>query len=294
MANDFDQIKTKAFEVFHEPILKGTIGWEQFLDIKGQNTKHLQLGSVLSGGIYAAAGTGDLAADDVDTVNTTIVSTSFEKKERVRWQDLDDNPELVTEIAMGMGGAGLSSLLKLVTDGVAGLFTLAHPNTGLVGAGKKFIDVDLRIGNDAGNLQSNEVNLALSEDAFHAAMTIGAQYKNHKDLVLNLFANGVALIVGPQNRKLAFELLKSALSGADNQANLIQTMGVIGVVLPELDEDWFLVDTTVKPLVLHLRRLPEIEVSRTTDGTWIEIVGRFTATFGVKPTEAGIVGSDAP
>lgn len=294
MANDFDQIKTKAFENFHEAVLQGTVGFEQFLDIKGQNVKHLQLGTILSGGIYSAAGTGDLAADDIDTVNTTIVSTSFERKERIRWQDLDDNPELPQETAKAMGAAAVSSLLKLITDGVGGLFTLAHPNTGLVGAGKKFIDVDLRIGNDPGNLQSNKLALALSEDAFHAAMTAGAQYKNHKDLTLNLFTNGAALIVGPQNRKLAFELIKSSLSGADNQANLIANLGIVASMLPELDEDWFVVDLVVKPLVLHLRRMPEVIISQTTDGTWIEIVGKFTATFGVKPTEAGIIGSDAP
>lgn len=294
MANDFEQIKTKAFEAFHEPMLLGTIGWNEFLDIKTQNTRSLQLGTMLSGGIYAAAGAGDLAADNIDTVNSTIVTVSYEKKERVRWNDVLDNPELVTEMAMGLGGSGMSSLLKLVNDYMAGLFSLAHPNPALVGAGKKYIDSNLRIGGDAGNLQSNLLALALSADAFHAAMTLLTQYKNHRDLVLNLGKAGVALVYGPQNRKTALQLIQSTLSGADNQKNIIADMGVVGVELPEFDEDWLVIDKMVKPIVLHMRQMPNVKISQTTDGVWVEAVGTFTAAIGVKATEAGVAGSNAP
>ncbi len=294
MANDFDQIKTKAFETFHEPFLKGTANWDQFLDVRTATTKHLQLGAVLSGGIYGAAGTGDLSADDIDTVNNTLTTVPYEKKERIRWDQLDDNPELLSEVTAAMGGAGFSSLLKLVSDGLAGLFTLAHPNTGLVGAGKKFIDTNLRIGNDPGNTQSNKLALALGEDALHAALTTGAQYKNHRNMTLDLFKSGVALIHGPANRKVAFELLRSTMSGNDQQANLLSVSGITGFELPEWGYDWMCIDQAIKPAVLVIRRMPEVTFSQTTDGVWIEVVGKFTATFGVRPTEAGIVGSDAP
>lgn len=294
MANDFAQIQQTAFETFHAPMYEGTVGWEKFLHIRNENVKTIQLGNILAGGIYAAAGTGDLAADDIDTVNSSIVSTPFEQKGRVRWQDLDDNPNAVTEVALSIGSAAMSSLLKLVSDYMAGLFTMAHPNVGLVGAGKKFIDTNLRINNDAGNLQSNKLSLALSSDSFHAAKTLLTQYKNHRDLTLDLGNNGVALVYGPTNERTALQLIQSTLSGADNQKNIIADMGVTGVKLPAFGEDWLMIDQRVKPVVLHMRRAPSVQISRTTDGIWVEVVGTFTATMGVKPTEAGIIGSDAP
>lgn len=294
MANDFAAVKETAFTSFHDRLARKTDSWARCVHVHTDDKPTLQLAEVYSAGLFAAAGTGDLSATDVDTANTSIVSAHYERKYRVRWQEYHDNPELVPQLAVMLANEGAATIKNLVKTGISGLFSLAHPLRGdrSMGAGKFYVDTGLAYGDGAGT-QDNKLTAALSASAFDAAREILRGYYTQTGLELDA-GDSVCLIAGKSNERLAHELARSPVTDANMQASLAADTIDDVVILPSLGDDWIMVDKDANPLILHLRKMPEILVSQTTDGVFIELVGMCTATFGVRTSEAGLVGSDAP
>lgn len=310
MANDLSGIRREAAMVFHEKIAKKQQKWEPAVEIITGGESTLSLGMQMSAGIFDAAhATNDLSAGDINSVKTTLGSEYFEKKVRVRWQDAVQNPGAIVRAAESLAGAAMASVDKIVTTGLAGAFTVNHPAQSLVnpsgGTAKKMIDGGLAIGGGS-DLQYNLIGtsvsgagvhtagtVSLSQGSLSTALSVMGAYKSHENISLGL-SGPYALVYGPSNASIAYQLLNSAVISSDLQASRINALDVVGCELAEMGNDWLLVDRTAKPFVLRYHYAPEVFISRTTDGTWIEAVSKFGCKFGYLPSEVGVVGSNPP
>jgi len=294
MANNLAALKTTGFERFHEVLAQQTEGSARACRVITTDTKNLDLGMSFGTGLYAAAGTGDLAATDIISDSAVLASLNWEKKERIRWQDQLDNPDLAMQRVALMANRGAASLRNIVSTGITGLFTLAHPlaggPTGVL-AGTKFIDATIEFNNAAGTQANLLAASALSYATFATARQVLGQYFGQDGVVLGLGEN-VRLVTGITHQDVGREIVQSSVSSAAMQSNVAGQAIDELIVIPGLTSKWFVIDSTTNPLVLHVRKMPQINISETTDGVFIELTATMTATFGVMPSEAGIVGSN--
>ena len=133
-------------------------------------------------------------------------------------------------------------------DGVA-LFSSSHP-----------------INDGSGNNYSNTNSLALSADNFNTVWSTMAAYKGEDGQPLGIQPN--LLIVPPQLKKMALEILNATMTTGSNVAggtNVLQGWADV-LVMPELAgsaTQWYLADVSrpIKPFGYQVRRAPEF-VSR--------------------------------
>ena len=74
MANNLAALKTTGFERFHEVLAQQTEGSARACRVITTDTKNLDLGMSFGTGLYAAAGTGDLAATDIISDSAVLAS----------------------------------------------------------------------------------------------------------------------------------------------------------------------------------------------------------------------------
>jgi hypothetical protein len=304
MANDLLALRETAFYAYHEKIANAAQDWQAAVEVIRGSETTLSVGAQMSAGIFGpASATADLSADDISSTSVTIGSEFFEKKVRCRWQDVQSNPDVIVKAAASLAGAAVASVDKIVTTGFQSAFSIAHPSQGLVnpaaGPVIPFIGTDLAIGGvgGVGSQQSNLVGApgtaALSQGTLHTAIAKLSAWKSHEGIALNM-VGPYCLVYGPENSQIAYSLMNSAVMSADQQASQLNVLPIVGCMLPEMGNDWILVDQTSKPFILRYIVDPTVEVARTSDGIWTEVIARFGAKFAYRPTEAGCAGSNPP
>lgn len=213
---------------------------------------------------------------------------------------------LATEKGYAQIGAEIAnkiivSLNKDYFDFLEGLFAAAHPRAGggafQVGAGKKFIDTALSFlqGEAGAGTQDNLLTSAFSEAALDAAIQLLNKYRDDRGVPLHLGMNGgLTLVVGPKNRKLAGEVVGSDLSGADMAINTLKPqIGAVVVWNFSTDEDdWFLIDSAIAPVGMHISVAPYANMGESTDGLFVDFVAQYEAAPFKAPYEQGIIGSN--
>ena len=132
---------------------------------------------------------------------------------------------------------GASAFRKLNLDGygvLSGGFTDTGPDGQALFAAAH--------GAVVGGTQSNKGSGALNEANLQAALTVMRRTKTPDNILAGVVPR--FLIVPPDLEYTAGELVRSALSGADMQLNLLSTKGLEVLVSPELTDttDWFLLD----------------------------------------------------
>lgn len=209
----------------------------------------------------------------------------------------------------GMQAAGLGLAQSLHTtldtvgfDGLAGLFSAAHPRVGTgagqVGSGKKVLDTGLAYlqGEAGAGTQDNLITSALSETSLNTAIKLMANYRTDRGNMLHLGVNGgLVLVVSTKNMQLAHELVRSQMSGSDMADNFVR--GIVSKVVVWAgfadDDDWFLIDPANCPVAVGWDPAQtEVRYSETTDGLFVELVAETKVGFGVAPYEPGIIGAN--
>lgn len=197
--------------------------------------------------------------------------------------------------------AALATLDQMFFDGLAGLFTADHPRAGAgagqVGAGKKYLDTGLKFlaGEGGEGTQDNLLTGALDEANLNNAIKLLLAQRTDRGIPAKIGSmGGLTLIVDPKNAKIAHELVKSQLSGADMASNFVSgvVQNIVATPMSVDDDDWFLTDPLMAPIGLGVGADPTARISVTTDGLFYELVAEVMATFFKAPYEQGLVGSN--
>lgn len=254
------------------------------------------------GGLAAtlAKTTSSLAATDVANFEASVTTSHKVIKHTV------NNKMLTSEMGYQNAGVELSnkvlvSMDKDYMDFLEGLPAAAHPRAGAgvfqVGAAKKFIDTGLAyLQTEAGaGTQDNLITTAFSETALDAALQLLWKYKDDRGVPLHLgLRGGVALAVGPKNRKAAHEVVYSDLSGADNAINSQRALisDVVTWNWTTDEDDWFLIDTMNAPVGTYIAAAPNVYQSSSDDGLFTHFIAEYESVPFKLPYEYGIVGSN--
>jgi hypothetical protein len=241
-----------------------------------------------------------MAATDIANFEATVSSVHKVIKHTVNKRLLATEKgfeQIGTEIANKI----FVSLNKDYFDFLEGLFAAAHPRAGAgafqVGAGKKYIDTGLAflLTKAGAGTQDNLITTAFSETALDAAIQLLNKYKDDAGVPLHLGMNGgLTLVVGPKNRKLAGEVVGSDLSGADMAINTLKPqIGAVVVWNFSTDEDdWFLIDSAIAPVGMHISVAPTAHMGESTDKLFVDFVAQYEAVPFKAPYEQGIIGSN--
>jgi|DEB0MinimDraft_6_1074348.scaffolds.fasta_scaffold02403_5 hypothetical protein len=291
MANDIAKVARTAEKAFVDTLSQSTDKWRPAVRVHTDDTPSLQLGAYVGTGLLGSAqGAGQTPAD-IDTVQSVITSSHKDKLYRLNWDEIADSDSAVANISAILANEASATVQNIVEAGVTGLPSLDHPLQGDrgVGGGIKFADTGINYGGlGSGTTQDNLLAIGFSRAAVNAGLKILREYRNQAGVQLHM-GDRVNLIVGPENEEEAFAIARSGMSSDQMQASQIPQR-VAGVsVLTSMGNDWALVDDMANPLVLHLRRLPRIVVTPTDDGLGVNFAATLTATFGVMPSEAGLV-----
>lgn len=196
----------------------------------------------------------------------------------------------------------LVSMDKDWFDYCEGLPSLAHPRVGTgpfqVGASKKFADTSLAYLQTEGGAgtQDNLLTTAFSETSLDAAIQLLNKYKDDRGVPLHLGLRpaGLALTVGPKNRKTAEEVVQSMLSGDDNAKNTLgPRIGSVVVWNWTTDEDdWMLLDRFNSPVGMFIAAAPTVRIAPQTNGLFTDIIAEYESAPFVLPYECGLVFSN--
>ena len=183
------------------------------------------------------------------------------------------------QLAFGLLAEGFSDATYTTVDG-KGLFDTTHTTA-------------------AGVNRSNHMTTALDRTALFAAITKMARFPNFQGQYTNFADTGLTLIVSPENRESAVEIVGSRLSGSDMQMNAVLGMDIDVVSSPLVgsdDNDWFLFTkrTFESPLNLWNRSAPYFTVTEDQDNRRLKLGVDMAIGLGLGPQPDGCVGAKVP
>ena len=291
MANDIAKVARTAEKAFVDTLSQSTDKWRPAVRVHTDDTPSLQLGAYVGTGLLGSAqGAGQTPAD-IDTVQSVITSSHKDKLYRLNWDEIADSDSAVANISAILANEASATVQNIVEAGVTGLPSLDHPLQGDrgVGGGIKFADTGINYGGlGSGTTQDNLLTMCFSRNAVKAAIKMLREYRNQSGMQLNL-GQQVNLLVGPENEDEAYAIANSAMSSDQMQSSVLPQRVAGVAVMPGLGNDWAVVDAEANPLVLHLRGLPEIVVREKDTGLAVNFSGKLSATFGLMPSEAGLI-----
>lgn len=304
MANSLDNVIKIAQQTFLDSLAEQIELYAQCGQVLDHAGGQARLMAANAGGLptEVTGATTSVAATDLTSGIKVVTQRGWALKHRLPRVQLGWSQEsLAADVSRGLANAAGAAINKLYFDGLEGLFAAAHPmagaSNGQVGAGKKFLDTGLKFaqGTAADGSQDNLLTDALSENALNAARALLRTYKNQQAVAMNLADGNYALVVGPNNEKLAKQLLNSAVTGSAMQVNTLQNWAK-PVVFPLAGDpdDWFVIDVDKSPCGIWMGEPPMIEVLPSEDNLFVNFVAQFSASFYTKAYEFGIIGSNVP
>ena len=305
MANSLGLVQEAAMETFVDSLANETELYQRCCKVITSPGGTYTLAATNAGGpaVEVTTASTAVAAQDMTSGSSVITQRAFTHKHTVPWAQLNWSMNLAADAGAQVANAAAASLNALYFDNLGALFATAHPSAGAgvgqVGASKKFIDTGLAyLQTETGaGTQSNIITAALSESALESCRQAMRGWKNQRGVIQNLSGPGseLALICSPKNERTAKELITSALSGADMQVNTFASYSDI-VVWPGFtdDDDYFLVDKKISPVGLWIGESPTMSIKESDDGLFVHFVARYQASFYLKPSAAGIIGSNVP
>lgn len=299
MANNLN-IRRIVQEAWPEAILKTAPKYPRAMRALEGDPGTIKFGGYQLGGLaqtLADNATSDPAAQDFasfqasfDSVEKTVTHSFPTHVATTEKGLLDQLDQFAAKLAANVDVDAFS--------GLEGLLTANSPRAGAgvgqCGAGKLFFDTNKKaLQGELGEfLYSNRISSDLSENSLDAAVQLMKKWKDDRGLPLNLGLNQLVLIVNTADEKMASELVKSLLSGADMAANYYLGMFRDIVTWEFTDQDaWFLVDPNAVPFGYHLCRKPGVQVRESEKGKITHLVGDYHGTFVYSPYEYGAVAS---
>ena len=305
MANSLASVQEAAMETFVDSLANETELYQRCCKVITSPGGTYTLAATNAGGpaVEVTTASTSVSAQDMTSGSSVITQRAFTHKHTVPWAQLNWSMNLAADAGAQVANAAAASLNALYFDNLGALFATAHPSAGAgvgqVGGSKKFIDTGLAyLQTEVGaGTQSNLITAALSESALESARQAMRGWKNQRGVIQNLGGPGseLALIVSPKNERTAKELITSALSGADMQVNTFAQYSDV-VVWPGFadDDDYFLVDKKISPVGLWIGESTTMSIKESDDGLFVHFVARYQASFYLKPSAAGIIGSNVP
>ena len=205
---------------------------------------------------------GDREIKGVSSQKLQVANRDFEDTVSVKRNDIeDDKYGLYSHLIQTMGFNASQIWGDLAIEALLG------------GEDAKWIDdlaffCDTRKYGDEATID-NLGSAALSMDAYATARLTMLKYRGHTNRPIKVNPN--LLIVGPANEGMAHDILKNSrkitaqvVGDGDNAKVITGTVdnGYAGtaeiLILPELDKEWFLADTTkpLKPIIVQKRKAP--------------------------------------
>ncbi len=283
MANNFSDIYQAAIERFYTRLADEDMGWQRFMRMRMDQATSLKLNQVLTGGSSAfASWTGGSTNATDFTANAASAATpvAYRKRMEINYYDFEDNPEAIAEGALRMANEMRYHMSGLAWAALAGAGSTSHP----IISGKAIVDSFT-----SPVSQSNKGTTGLSETTLNAGRVAVREYKNHDGDVIGGMNH--LLVVSAENEAVAKELVRSSLSGDDNQINSLQAggdSGIAGVVVaPRLSDanDWFLVDATPGNEFAHfwLRSAPFLSITQDPTDKHFSLHASYRATVAYPP-----------
>ena len=304
MANSLGNVQEIAQQTFVDGLASSTEDYARCCEVLSYEGGTAQLMATNAGGLgtEVTSASTSVSASDLTSGISSITQRAFVLKHSVPWAQLNWSLNLAADAGTQLANAAAQNINKLFFDNLEGAFALNHPmagaGAGQVGAGKHLIDTGLGFaqGTAVAGTQSNLLTAAFSEAALDSAKQVLRNYKNQQALPMNMGAGSdMVLIVSPKNERVAAEVLTSALSGADMQANTFRQYADL-VVFPFStdDDDWFLIDKSKSPVGIWMSEAPTVIARESDDGIFVNFVAKWQASFYVKAYEYGLVGSNVP
>jgi len=291
MTVDIAKVKATATRAFADTFANINPAWRSAVRVYTDDAPTLELGAYIGAGTYGAAAGSAATAEDIDSVKSIISATHKDQLYTVDWDDIRDSLSLVENISRILANEADKTLYDIVEAGILALPSTAHPlrNDRGVGPAINFADTGINYGGPlAGTTQDNLLTMSFSRNAVKAAIKMLREYRNQSGMQLNL-GQQVNLLVGPENEDEAYAIANSAMSSDQMQSSVLPQRVAGVAVMPGLGNDWAVVDAEANPLVLHLRGLPEIVVREKDTGLAVNFSGKLSATFGLMPSEAGLI-----
>jgi len=288
--HDFDALKQDVIVQMEDKLANARIEYESIVRVDRTDAPSLTVADLSGMGTFNTT-SATLTPETLRASSNTVASVSRALTVPVFLKDIRDNPEIAAQIGAKMALAALSTMAGLVYTGIAGLFTLAHPDLTYAGAGKKFIDSFSET-----VTQSNKLTSALSRDALSPARQRIRGYKNKAGIVLwpDTANMNLALVVPTGLMDDAVDIVSTAgptYDGAGLVSGSFQGIQVLDVPNLSDSDDWFVIHKPTTPLWLWVRKSPDMRVALSTTGPQVNFISEFEGVFGVDPFEAGIVGS---
>ena len=262
MANSFSNVYVEAVERFYTRLADEAMDWQRFMRIRADEATSLKMHQIRTGGSSAFAswtGGATTATDFTGVAASAATPVAYRKRMEIDYYEAEDNPEALVEGALRMANEMRYHMSGLAWAALAGVGSTSHPVIG----SKNIVDTFT-----SPVSQSNKGTSALSETTLNAARLAVREYTNHDGDVIGGMNH--LLVVPAELEATAKELVRSSLSGADNQANTLAAGGDSGIagvmVAPRLSDanDWFLVDATPGNEFAHfwLRSAPIFNIAQ--------------------------------
>jgi hypothetical protein len=290
VANDFSNIKTTVYQRFVASLSEQAIGFREWSSEVSGDGYSLSRGDLYNMSTFGTSASP--SSSDLDTGKADVTRTYYYALQSVATADIDDNPEILGEIANILARKASHKMETLMCAQLAAVDTTAHPENGgnytASGGGTVyFADVF-----STPVSQQNLYTAALSSSALDAVITAALNYKDKNGDNAGLGRGGMRLVVPPALRTTAKELI-SGTTGVYDGSGIDPRFGdvISGMtVAPYLTDanDWFLIDTAASPIKHWMRKAPSIEVTQSVDGFETHIKAHFTFNPLFEPWEGGL------
>ena len=304
MANSLANVQQIAQQTFVDGLASSTEDYARCCEVLDYEGGTARLMASNAGGLATAvsSATTAVAASDLTSGISSIDQQAFALKHSIPWAQLNWSMNLAEDVGRQLANAAAQNINKLFFDGLESTFTLPHPMAnaaaGGVGVGQAFCDTGqgYALTTPAAGVQNNLGVAALAEASLSAARSLLREYRNQQALPMNMGAGeDLVLVVGPENERVAKELITSELSGADMQSNTFRQYADVVVYPLTVDgSDWWLLNKRLSPVGIWMSEAPTLITRESDDGLFVNFVARFHASFYVKAYEYGIIGNNVP
>ena len=291
MANDLAKLEATAVDVFVTRLGERISNYTEVCDVITTDTPNLTLADFHGTTEFATQTDGtDPSSQDFDSNKYTAASIAYEKLHKVSAKSLRDSANLVQDIPAMLADAAAWTIADRFWNLFSNINTVDHPGQGdNYDGGAKYIDT---FTNPVA--QSNKLTAALSESSVADAFKLLASYKNKAGLPagIDTSLSNLRLVVPPALAATAYDITNgNAKPGSSLTSGRYNGMQV--VVMPEAsdDNDWFLVNRPVSPVVLWIRQAPTLTITQNLGH--VDFYSQLECKVLVKPWEGGIVMSVA-
>lgn len=290
MANDFSNIKTTVYQRFLTRLSEVNVNFREWSkEVTGAGY------SLSRGDVYGGSDLGTSSSPsstDVDTGKSDTTRTYYYALQSLDIADIDDNPEILMEIADTLVWRAGQKMSAVMYAALAAADTTAHPENGgnytASGGGTVyFADVFATPVS-----QQNLFTSALSASSLDAAITAAVNYKDKSGKFLGMNGN-FQLVVPPALRTTAKELTAGD-EGKYDGTGISNRFGdmVTGVtVAPHLTDanDWFLIQKDLSPIKHWMRERPTLEVTRGVSDFQVHLKLKMAFDAVLEPYEGGLI-----